>query len=226
MPPKTASPITAAATIEYVDILDCAGGKTGERIARDEAHRTGVWHGAFHCLIIYQRAGRGYALFQRRSSKKTIAPGMFDVSVGGHYAAGEGPETAGPRELAEELGLSVSYESLVPVGRRIFVYCFTPGIREQEFQDVFLLPRDIGLDALSLQEEEVDGVLEMDLEQGIELFSGVRSAATGRLRGTGCDSGIATVVAADFVPCLDAYYLKFLVLARRYFNGERTALAI
>ncbi len=129
--------------METFDILDCRGGKTGEIIERDEAHRTGAWHGAFHCLIISERGGQGYALFQKRSLTKKIAPGMFDVSVGGHYAAGEDAKVAGPREIREELGLDVRFDELIPVGRRVFVYCFTPGIKEYEFQDIFLLPRDV-----------------------------------------------------------------------------------
>ena len=34
------------------------------------------------------------------------------------------------------------------------------------------------------------------------------------------------VKAGDFVPCLDSYYLKLLLLARRYFRGERELLLI
>jgi hypothetical protein len=36
----------------------------------------------------------------------------------------------------------------------------------------------------------------------------------------------ARVSAEDFVPCLDNYYLKLLLLAQRYFNGERKLLVI
>ena len=92
---------------EFFGALDCTGRKTGRTIPRDEAHRTGTWHGAFHCLFIYQRDGLNYALFQLRSVQKLIAPGKFDVSVGGHYATGENAEVAGPREIKEELGLDV-----------------------------------------------------------------------------------------------------------------------
>ena len=91
--------------MEIFDVLDCRGGKTGKTIARDEAHRTGAWHGAFHCLIIYEREGRGYALFQKRSDLKKIAPGKLDVSVGGHYGAGENAALAGARENKKEIGL-------------------------------------------------------------------------------------------------------------------------
>jgi isopentenyldiphosphate isomerase len=206
--------------------LDCRAVKTGETIGREEAHRTGVWHGAFHCLIIGERQGRGYALFQKRSTTKKIAPGKFDVSVGGHYASGEDAGVAGPREIKEELGLDVSFSDLVPLGRRVFVYGFTPGVREYEFQDVFLLLRDIRLEALTLQQEELEGVVEMDVEQGVALFSGkIASLALAMMRAGGSLVHVA-VSKDDFVPCLDNYYLKLLLLARRYFSGERGFLFI
>jgi isopentenyldiphosphate isomerase len=211
---------------ELFDVLDCAGRKTGKTIARPEAHRTGTWHGAFHCLMLYAREGTGYALFQQRSSEKLIAPGVFDVSVGGHYAAGEGAETAGPREIREELGLDVGFRDLLPVGRRVFVYCFAPGILEYEFQDVFLLARSINPAALSLQTDEVSAVLELGVERGIELFSGKIPAAEGSLFTSTGAGGKITITAAEFVPCLDNYYLKMLLLARRYFAGERQLLII
>ncbi len=200
--------------------------KTDAVISRDEAHRAGVWHGAVHCLIIGERSGRGYALFQKRSTAKKIAPGKLDVSVGGHYAAGEDAAVAGPREIKEELGLDVPFADLVPAGRRVFVYCFTPGTTEYEFQDVFLLYRTMDLNELALQREELDGVIEMNVEQGIALFSGRRIKIDAMmLRADGLTERLP-VSAADFVPCLDNYYLKLLLLAKRYINGERELLLI
>jgi isopentenyldiphosphate isomerase len=200
--------------------------KTGETISRDEAHRTGVWHGAFHCLIICERDGKAHALFQKRSMRKTIAPGKFDVSAGGHYAFGEDASTAGPREIKEELGLSVRFDDLLPLGRRTFVYCFDEEVTEYEFQDVFFLPRSVRPEMLVLQESEVDGVLEMGVEEGIRLFSGKQETVTGMLSRDLRVGTRASVSAEDFVPCLDRYYLKLLLLARRYFAGESEALII
>jgi len=211
---------------ETFDILDCTGRKTGKVIARDEAHRTGVWHGAFHCLIIYEKRDGGYVLFQKRSAWKKIAPGKFDVSVGGHYGAGEDAKVAGPREIREELGLEARFTDFLPVGRRVFVYCFAPGVIDYEFQDVFILMRNIRPGSLVLQKEEVDGVLEMDLEQGVELFSGARSTAEGTLYRTGALEERVRVSARDFVPSIDSYYLKLLLLAQRCLNGERKLLSI
>ncbi len=212
--------------MEIFDVLDCRGMKTGETIARDEAHRIGAWHGAFHCLIIYERAGRGYALFQKRSALKKIAPGKFDVSVGGHYGTGESAVLAGPREIREELGLGVRFDDLVPLGRRVFVYCFTPGVKEYEFQDVFLLPRNFRPQEPVLQAEEVEGLLEMEIGPGIRLFSRELPAIECRLFRGGSTAEPAGVSADEFVPCLDNYYLKLLLLSQRYIGGERYCLVI
>jgi len=206
--------------------LTCRGTKSGEVVSRDEAHRTGVWHGAFHCLIIYVRDGKAYALFQKRSAQKKIAPGKFDVSVGGHYASGEDARTAGPREIEEELGLSVSFDELLPIGRRTFVYCFDKGVTEYEFQDVFLLPRPVRPETLVLQPDEVDGVLEVALEDGIRLFSGREGTVKGRLCRNSRVEEHVSIAAHDFVPCLDNYYLKLLLLAQRYFAGDRDFLLV
>lgn len=211
---------------EQFDVLDRTGRKTGALIGRDDAHAAGVWHGAFHCLMIYGREGRGYALFQKRSGEKKIAAGKFDVSVGGHYAAGEDARSAGPREISEELGLTIAFPDLVSLGRRIFVYCFAPGISENEFQDVFLLPLERRPETLILQEGEVDAVLEMEIEQGVELFSGTTTSATGRMTGIdGAESSVSVTI-ADFVPCEDRYYHDLLQLARRYLQGDREAMVI
>jgi len=114
----------------------------------------------------------------------------------------------------------------VPLGRRLFVYCFAPGIQEYEFQDIFLLHKKAGPGGLALQREELDGVIEMDVEEGIALFSGKKAqVGTALHRSDGRTERVA-VSADDFVPCLDNYYLKLLLLAKRYFKGERELLII
>jgi isopentenyl-diphosphate delta-isomerase len=216
----------AEGQMETIDILDCSGRKTGGVIARDEAHRTGTWHGAFHCLILSLRDGRAYALFQKRAAQKKIAPNMFDVSVGGHYATGEDARIAGPREIREELGLEVRFTDLLSLGRRVFVYGITPGVLEYEFQDVFILERDIRAEGLSLQREELEGAVQIDVERGIALFSGETPFIETMLIRPDGNSEPARLTKDDFVPSPDNYYLKLLLLARRYFSGEREFLLI
>lgn len=211
---------------ELLDVLDGTGKKTGTTVERDEAHRDGTWHGAFHCVILFKRQGRGHILFQKRSHEKLIAPDRYDVSVGGHYASGEGPRTAGPREIREELGLEAEFDDLFPLGKRVFVYCHTPGIREHEFQDVFLLRRDVRPGDLALQQGEVDAVLDLEIDRGIELHAGKKSMVGGTLYRPGLPAEAVTVSARDFVPCVDNYFLKLLHIAKRYLKGEREGLVV
>jgi hypothetical protein len=146
--------------------------------------------------------------------------------VGGHYSTGEDAAVAGPREIQEELGIDVCFGDLLCVGRRIFVYCFAPGIKEYEFQDVFLLRRNIRPEQLMLQPEELDGTIELDVEKGIELFSGKTLRAQVPFTKTGGETAPVSITIDDFVPCLDKYYLKLLLLVQRYVNGDREHLLI
>lgn len=50
---------------------------------------------------------RGETLFQRRSLKKTLDPGMWQLTAAGHVGAGELPEVAAVREVEEEVGIDV-----------------------------------------------------------------------------------------------------------------------
>lgn len=212
--------------LEYFDVLDNTAQKTGEVILRDEAHRTGVWHGAFHCLIVSDIQGKPHAIFQKRSANKKVAPGLFDVSVGGHYATGEDAQTAGPREMQEELGITVRFEELLPLGRRVCVYGFTPGVQENEFQDVYFLFRHVAPETLALQDEEVDGIIMLNIEKGIELFTGKIGKLQTKFYKTGSTEEQIDISQLDFAPCLDNYYLKLLLLAHRYIKGERNLLLI
>ncbi len=146
--------------------------------------------------------------------------------MGGHYSSEENAATAGPREIKEELGLDVRFDELLPVGRRVFVYCFDAGVKEYEFQDVFLLPREFRQQDITLQEEEVDGLLEMEVESGIRLFSREIPAIECRLFKRDVGAETVNVFADEFVPCLDNYYLRLLLLAQRYLSGERRRLVI
>jgi hypothetical protein len=149
------------------------------------------------------------------------------VSVGGHYASGEDAATAGPREIKEELGLDVPFQELIPLGRRVFAYGAVSGVREHEFQDIFLLNRSIEPGGLALQQEELEGVLEMDVDSGVVLFSGKQSEVPASFYRIGRSSAERiNVSAADFVSCVDNYYLKLLLIVRRYWRGERELLVI
>ncbi len=72
-------------------------------IDRDSAHRFREnLHGAVH-IFVFDPEGK--LLLQKRSLKKILNPGKFDISAGGHIAYGENEYDAARRELEEELGI-------------------------------------------------------------------------------------------------------------------------
>lgn len=142
--------------MEYFDILDEKGEKTGKTKLRKEVHRDGDFHKAVDIWILNSK---GELLLQKRSITKESYPNMWEVSCSGHIAAGEKSLPSAIRELEEELGISVEEKDLE--------YKFT--VKEKhvtnnntfinnEFKDIYLLKKDFNLSDFKLQEDEVSEV--------------------------------------------------------------------
>jgi isopentenyl-diphosphate delta-isomerase type 1 len=69
---------------------------------RKEIHAKGLRHRAVHIVVLN---AEGNILLQKRSAKKDLFPGWWDISVGGHVDAGEEYDAAVARELREEMGI-------------------------------------------------------------------------------------------------------------------------
>jgi 8-oxo-dGTP diphosphatase len=95
--------------MEYFDILDENGNKTGITKLRNEVHRDGDWHKAVHIWIINNKKE---ILLQRRCATKDSNPNMLDISCAGHLTAGDNSLDGAIRELKEELNLDVNKEDL------------------------------------------------------------------------------------------------------------------
>lgn len=76
-----------------------------DRALRREVHARGLWHRAVHVLV-FDATGRVF--LQKRSLLKDASPGLWDSSCSGHLDAGENYDAAAVRELAEEIGVTVS----------------------------------------------------------------------------------------------------------------------
>lgn len=155
---------------EYFDIRDWDGNRTGEMKERELVHRDGDIHGTAHVWVIRsnKEIGRPEVLLQKRSREKDIFPGCLDVSAAGHLDAGEDFPEAAVRELKEELGLEVKPEEL----ERLFLNQETvrqtfrgKKVYDREVSAVYVLVKDVPIEALCLQKDEVESVIWMDMKE-------------------------------------------------------------
>ncbi len=91
--------------MEYFDVLDENGVKTGGVLSRDDVHKQGLWHRSVIGVVVNEE---NKILMQQRSLTKKKYPGLWDLSVAGHIRSGEDPVTAINRELNEEIGYLLS----------------------------------------------------------------------------------------------------------------------
>ena len=143
--------------MELVDLYDenrLPLGRTWERYAPRD---TGAYLTVVHVCLF---DSRGRLLIQRRSERKRFWPGTWDVSVGGAVDAGETSRQAAEREVREELGLCLDLGETRPS----LSVNFAGG-----FDDFFLAERDVDLEELKLQREEVAEVRWAELPELREL---------------------------------------------------------
>lgn len=142
--------------MELIDVLTPDGAPAGSRKPKADIHRDGDWHRAVHLWIV-QRDGR--VLLQKRAAVKENWPGKWDVSVAGHVSAGEEPEDAAVRETREEIGLDMHRDHFLHIGTTREQYVLNGGgYLDNEFHEIFVVTRDVDLDALSLDPAEVEAV--------------------------------------------------------------------
>jgi 8-oxo-dGTP pyrophosphatase MutT (NUDIX family) len=193
------------------------------------AHASGLWHRTFSALAV-NPATRRVILQKKAPGRYTFdRPDYADITVGGHYEAGETiPE--GVREVREELGLPIAYSDLQPIGLRQTAITLAPDYIEREFQHWHLLPLDLDLDDIPLADAEVSGLADISIDDALALADGEVGTIPARYA-TRADHGLeyteATLSRADLVPNylkLDQLYLRLFVAARRYCAGERAHL--
>ena len=139
--------------MELVDLYDenrAPLGKTAERYGKKDP---GEYRTVVH-VCLFDRQGR--MLIQRRAPDKVIWPGYWDVSVGGGVDAGETSRQGAEREFREELGYPLDLTGVRPT----VTVNFGAG-----FDDFFITIRDIPLEELTLQAEEVSQVRWVTLEE-------------------------------------------------------------
>lgn len=140
---------------------------------RSETHAKGWWHQTFHCWIFKQELDDTYLLFQLRHPSKDTFPNQLDISCAGHLEAGE-TVADGVRELAEELGLHVNFEDLIPCGVYAEENQLPGGGMDREFSHVHLYSCNRALSDYQVQLDEVSGLYWIALTDVIQMAKGVK----------------------------------------------------
>ncbi|GFN31559.1 NUDIX hydrolase [Paenibacillus xylaniclasticus] len=205
---------------EQFDIYDDNMNPIGQA-TRSETHKRGYWHKSFHCWLTRREGERQYVRFQLRQMSKDTNPGCYDITAAGHLSAGETVKD-GARELEEELGITTSFETLVPLFEwREDASGTAKGVPfiDRELSYVFGLVCDTPISEMKLQADEVAGLYEADLSSMLELFEGRITAVEAHgirqgLNDLSYSTETAIVQADHFVPRDRAYYIRVLQLLR------------
>ncbi len=153
------------APTELFDVLDDQGNWTGKTKARADVHREGDWHRSFHLWLVKDEA---YVLFQRRSKQKDLEANKVDVTVGGHFGAGESLAQV-VREAEEEIGLRVSPKDLHYLDT-FKVERFYKDAVDREFEEVYVMKCNQPLEHYQLNCDEVTVLYEVPIDKAIELY--------------------------------------------------------
>lgn len=150
--------------IEYLNVLDEEGNKTGEVKAKSEVHRDGDWHKTAYVWFLNSQ---NQILLQKRAAVKETSPGYWDVSVGGHVSAGQTNIEGAIRETKEEIGVDITAADLqlIATVRTEGKPRTNPPFQNCELHDVYLVRRDLDISRLTLQKEEVDEVKYVDIHE-------------------------------------------------------------
>lgn len=206
---------------EQIDIVDENLNPVGTAL-KSEAHRHGLWHFSIHCWIV-RPGGPGYVLFQKRAKSKDLFPDKLDISAAGHYRAGE-VAADGTREIMEELGLDVAFDDLVSLGIKVDLGR-TEKIKNYEFCRVFLLADPRPIEDYAPDPSEVEGLVQVPIDEGLDLMSGRKSQA--KAEGIEWDADAEAWVPwtseihiDSFIPRVDSYYYKIFIMARLLLAGS------
>ena len=146
---------------ELIDVLDENGNQTGIVLPKSEVKKRGLYHRAIAvCIMNHQNE----ILMQKRSPHKKVYPNLWSIFVKGHVDSKEGSLEACVREVKEELGLTIGQEE--------FQFLYT--IKEEKvtaddfieriFFDTYLVRKEVEIEKLIIQQEELCEVKLMKIE--------------------------------------------------------------
>ena len=156
---------------EYTDLYDDNKNLTGEKIFRKKGTKLEVPKGKYTIVVLaFIENSKGEFLFQMTSKRKK----SVWATTGGHVKAGQTSKEAILEEIKEELGIDID-----PTEIELFkTYKY-----ESAFKDVFYIRKDININELVYEEDEVEYVQYLTKEEIMDLINN-----DGNIRKTNIDA--------------------------------------
>lgn len=156
---------------EYTDLYDENKNLTGEKIFREKGTKLEVPKGKYTIVVLaFIENSKGEFLFQMTSKRKK----SVWATTGGHVKSGQTSEQAILEEIKEELGIDIE-----PTEIELFkTYKY-----ESAFKDVFYIRKDIEINKLVYEEDEVEYVQYLTKDEIMNLINN-----DGNIRKTNIDA--------------------------------------
>lgn len=185
-------------------------------------HKLGLWHEVFNGIIVNK--DKKTIILQIKNAKHNgiHKNDMIEISVGGHYVAGEKRED-GIREIKEETGIKIEYNKLIYLGERQVSTIVNENYIVREFQQLYIIPSTIEVDKLKSYDDEVSGFVEFKINELIDFLLNKKT----KIKGINNKLEIKEFNKDDFVENYlkgDELFLKFAIVAKRYVEGEEKNL--
>lgn len=146
---------------EYLDIYDEKGNYLGKK-ERSIVHKEGLWHKTVHCWL-YDRKGNIY--FQIRKDKEKLY-----TTASGHVLAGETIKEAFGREIKEEIGIDICYETASLVDVISFKLDREDGFHDRAFANVYTCIYEGDETDFYYDSEEVSGLVKLNAQDTLSLL--------------------------------------------------------
>ena len=140
---------------EIFDVLNENGEFTNQIETREECPNKGLWHRAVVVFII--STDNKKILLQQRSANKKLWPNLWDITAGGHVLTGEFGYQTVIRETKEEIGVDITKNDLEFIGGTKSEN-ISGNIINRHFNEFYIVHKDIDINDIVLQEEEVQDI--------------------------------------------------------------------
>lgn len=156
---------------EYTDLYDENKNLTGEKLFREKGTKLIVPKGRYSIVVLaFIENSKGEFLFQMTSKRKK----NVWATTGGHVKSGQTSKEAIIEEIKEELGIDINEDE---------VKLFKTYKYDDAFKDVFYIKKDIDINSLTYEKDEVEYVKYLTKEEILDLINN-----NGNIRKTNIDA--------------------------------------